>query len=166
MQLYIYIALGIFSATILLLCLEILVCIKNGFIEKEIRRFGSVLFIFKIGCLILFVVGILLTGINSKPSVDEFYFSESFPLVIRGESNYLKDMKFVETKESKLFEAIGYSDSEQLLISLSKGDLEVQYYPNTPRSWFDGMLSYDGETLDTFLPLWESGTMKNWPPVD
>ena len=156
MQLYIYIALGIFSATILLLCLEILVCIKNGFIEKEIRRFGSVVFVFKIGCLVLFVVGILLTGLNAKSPADEYYFSESFPLVIRGESDYLKDMKFVETKESKLFEAIGYSDNEQLLISLSKDDLEVHYYPNTPRSWFDGLLSYNGETLDAFLPLWAS----------
>ena len=166
MQSYFYSALGLFSAAILLLCLEILVCIKNGFIEKEIERFGSVVFVFKVGCLILFVVGVLLTGLNAKPPVDEYYFSESFPLVIRGESDYLRDMKFVETKESKLFEAIGYSDSEQLLISLSKDDLEVHYYPNTPRSWFDGLLSYNGETLDAFLPLWASGTMKNWPPVD
>lgn len=163
MLFYVYLAAELVIAALLILCLEVIACMKNDCLEKEAARFGTTACVFKIGVIILLAVGILLSGWNAQKKAEQEQSSYIFPLVVRGDMEYLNDMQFSQTKDSRFFEAIGYSESQNLLVSISRGDMGVQFYQNIPASWYQEMLRYDGETLDTFLTGWANGTLSNWP---
>ena len=149
------------AAVLFLLCIEIIVCLKNDIWEKEKLRLGSVTASFKISIFILLIFGILISGINADYSKNEQYFQETFPLVVKGDA-YLQDMVFVEPQNSDLYEVYGYSEMERLLITRTKDTHEIHYYPDTDIDIFE-ILATTPINMDEFLLKWANGEWSPYP---
>ncbi len=111
--------------------------------------------------IILLVFMLIITIINPSKDKSVQYFQEAFPLVVKGD-DYLQDMVFVEPQQSDLFEAYGYSASESLLVTLTKGDHKIHYYPETGPDMFE-LLSSSPTNMDDFLIAWANG---EWSPYN
>ncbi len=158
MTVFFWEAIAVLATALFLLCFECIVCLKNGIWEKQKERFGTVEFNLKIGIIILILFVVITTG-NSGTYKRENYFREAFPLVVKGDT-YLQDMIFVEPHNSELFEVYGYSEMERLLITITKNQHEIHYYPDTDKEIFE-MLETTPVNMDDFLLRWVNG---EWSP--
>ena len=156
MRIYIYSAFAFISLSILLLCLEVLICIKNDCFDKEKARFGSLAWTLKIAIIILITVGIVLSGYHASYNAEPDYFSIAFPLVDRNHSDYLSDIEFVQPKNSDLYEAIGYSWYEDLFVTIAKDTHEVRFFPDTDYEWYLN-IAESPDNIDGFIGGWAAG---------
>ncbi len=131
--------------------------LKKGTGKKV--RIGAVRSFFLTNVIILLIFTALMSRGNWPMDETAVYFQKAFPLVVKGD-DYLQDMVFVEPQQSDLFEAYGYSASEKLLVTLSKEDHVIHYYPDTDADMFQ-ILTTTSTSMDDFLLAWANG---EWSP--
>ena len=156
MAVYYWATLAVIAIVLFIFCLEMTVCLKNGILEEEKKRFGTVSAFFKICLVILLIFSLLSSGLKPNISMNKSYFQKAFPLALERNNGYLADMRFVQPKNSDLYEAYGYSEMERLLVTLTKGDLETHYYPDAPYDIFEILATTD-YNMDDFLNAWAKG---------